>query len=145
MSDISIIDPARTYTLEDFVSSKTSDDLTYYNFSILELINGVEHLDKNLVEEYIDILISNCVTLELSNEEFARYKYAPDLLAYEVYGSVQLDFVILLINDMIDPKDFCKKIIKLPMASVLGAFLDGVYSKESGYIQQNRLDQNISM
>ena len=36
---MAISNPALTYTLDDFISMKISDDMTYYNFSILEVIN----------------------------------------------------------------------------------------------------------
>lgn len=138
------IAPSETYTLEDFVSMKIVDDMTYYNFSIVEVINGVKHLDINLVEEYLDILKKASVKIELSKQEFRRYQYRPDLLSYDIYGSTQLDFVILLLNDIIDPKEFTRTILYLPRASVLKEFLDAVYSKESGYIEQNRADMKLS-
>lgn len=136
-------DPALTYTLDDFVELQSVDNMTYYNFSILEIIDGVQHLDHNLVEDYLKELESSCVSLELSNEELSRYKYNPDLLAYDIYGSVQLDFIILLLNDMIDPKDFDKRKLKLPYSSTLSAFLNTLYSKESKYINQNRAENNL--
>ena len=136
--------PSETYTLEDFISMKIVDDMTYYNFSIVEVINGVKHLDINLVEEYLDILKKASVKIELSKQEFRRYQYRPDLLSYDIYGSTQLDFVILLLNDIIDPKEFTRTILYLPRASVLKEFLDAVYSKESGYIEQNRADMKLS-
>ena len=136
-------DPALTYTLDDFVALQSVDNMTYYNFSILEIIDGVQHLDHNLVEDYLKELEATCVTLELSNEEMSRYRYNPDLLAYDIYGSVQLDFVILLLNDMIDPKDFDRKKLKLPYASSLSIFLNTLYSKESNYINENRANNNL--
>ena len=136
-------DPALTYTLGDFVELQSVDNMTYYNFSILEIIDGVQHLDHNLVEDYLKELEATCVTLELSNEEMSRYRYNPDLLAYDIYGSVQLDFIILLLNDMIDPKDFDRKKLKLPYASSLSIFLNTLYSKESNYINENRANNNL--
>ena len=136
-------DPALTYTLDDFVELQSVDNMTYYNFSILEIIDGVQHLDHNLVEDYLKELEATCVTLELSNEEMSRYRYNPDLLAYDIYGSVQLDFVILLLNDMIDPKDFDRKKLKLPYASSLSIFLNTLYSKEFNYINENRANNNL--
>ena len=29
----------------------------------------------------------------LSDDEYKKYRYSPDLLAYDIYGSVQLDFI----------------------------------------------------
>lgn len=136
--------PATTYTLQDFINMKNIDDMTYYNFSILEMINGVQHLDHNLVEDYLPYLNNVCETVSLSNEEYKRYKYNPDLLAYDLYGSVQLDFILLLLNDMIDPKEFDIRTIKLPYASGLNVFLNDIYTKESSYINSNRSECGIS-
>ena len=140
---MAISNPALTYTLDDFISMKISDDMTYYNFSILEVIDGVEHLDSNLVEIYLEELKSQCISVQFSEEELKKYKYNADLLAYDLYGSVQLDFVILLLNDMYDRKEFTKKNVILPHSSTLSKFLNDVYSKEEGYIQQNRADYGI--
>ena len=140
---MAISNPALTYTLDDFISMQISDDMTYYNFSILEVIDGVEHLDSNLVEIYLEELKSQCISVQFSEEELKKYKYNADLLAYNLYGSVQLDFVILLLNDMYDPKEFTKKNVILPHSSTLSKFLNDVYSKEAGYIQQNRADYGI--
>ena len=136
-------DPALTYTLDQFISMQMSDDLTYYNFSILEVVNDVEHLNINLVEEYIDILKDRSIYIELNDDEYSTYKYNPDLLSYYLYGSVQLDFVILLLNDMFDPKEFTNKKLRLVKSDVLSEFLSRVYSKEYGWIQQNRSDFNL--
>ena len=140
---MAISNPALTYTLDDFISMQISDDMTYYNFSILEVIDGVEHLDSNLVEIYLEELKSKCIPVQFSEEQLKKYKYNADLLAYDLYGSVQLDFVILLLNDMYDPKEFTKKNVILPHSSTLSKFLNDVYSKEEGYIQQNRADYGI--
>lgn len=137
------ISPATTYTLDDFVEMQYTDDMTYYNFSILEVVNGVEHLDTNLVEEYLPEIKDKCVEVELSTEEFKKYKYKPDILAFDIYGSVQLDFVILLINDTFDPKEFDKKKIILPHSSILSKYLNDIYSTELLYIQKNRSENGL--
>ena len=98
--------PAQTYTLEQFINMKSTDNITYNNFSIYGKIDGQKILESNILDEYIDDLVSLSKIIKLSSDEYVKYKYAPDLLAYDVYGSTQLDFVILTVNDMIDPKDF---------------------------------------
>lgn len=137
------LDPAVTFNVDDFISMKISDQLTYYNFSILEKNKGVEHLDFNLIDSYIDLLNTEKITF--TDEQFRKYKYHPDILAYDVYGSVQLDFIILALNDMCDPKEFNRKTIYLPYASELKTFLDDVYSANSTLINQNRSSQNITL
>lgn len=138
-------DPALTYTIDDFIAMRYSDEITYRNFSILEKVNGIELLDHNLIEDYLEELISLCKEVPLTFEQYNKYKYAPDLLAYDVYGSTQLDFVILFANGMIDPKEFNLKKIKLPYASVLKQFLSAIYNAESNYIDQNRSDNKLEV
>ena len=136
-------DPAITYTLDQFISMQISDDLTYYNFSIIEVMDGVEHTSMNMIEEYIDVLHKECLPVEFSDIELKKYIYRPDILAHDLYGSVQLDFVIMMLNDMIDPKEFTSKFVMLPYSSALFRFLDNVYSKESKYININRQENDL--
>lgn len=136
-------DPATTSSIKDYISLKENDSITYRNFSIIESINNTELLDHNLLDDYIDILQDCCVEHTFSNEEYKKYIYSPDILAYDIYGSTQLDWIILLCNDMIDPKDFNLKTVKLPYASVLNELLSEIYSANSGYISQNRDDNNL--
>ena len=137
--------PALTHKLSEFINFKYEDDLTFRNFSILEKINDIEMLDFNLVDEYLPELADICKAVTLSDEEYIKYKYCPDLLAYDVYGTTQLDFVVLLANDMIDPKEFDLKTIKLPYKSALISFLEVVYNSNSGFISQNRADNDITL
>ena len=136
--------PALTYTLDQFISMKFTDELTYYNFSIIEMVNGIKLLDHNLIEDYLPELEALCVNCELDQDQYKKYKYSPDLLAFDVYGSTQLDFIILMINDMIDPKEFDLRTIKLPYASQLKLFLSSVYNAENSYLTHNRSVNGLS-
>ena len=78
-------DVALTYTLEDFVKMQVSDQLTFRNFSTVAVVNGVELTDKNLIEDFLPELMKNAITVDLSREEYLKYKYAPDLLAFDIY------------------------------------------------------------
>lgn len=137
--------PALTYTLEHFIQMQHSDELTYRNFSILEVVDDLEFIDHNLVEDYLDELESICIPCELTDDQYKKYKYSPDLLAYDVYGSVQLDFVIMYANGMVDPKEFNSKVVKLPYASGLKLYLNSVYNSNSSYISQNRADNKLNI
>ena len=134
--------PAQTYTLEQFISMKETDDMTYNNFSIYGLIDNQKVLESNLIDEYLDELSKVSSIVELNIDEYKKYKFAPDLLAYDVYGSVQLDFIVLAANDMIDPKDFNLKKLKLPTVSRLRTFLNEVYNANNNWISKNRYDLN---
>ena len=131
-------DPALTYTLNDFIKEKQSDDMTYANFSILRNTNYGKFTETGLIDYYMRDLKTICVQVPIENitsEQKARYRYQPDLLAYDIYGSTQLDFIVLLCNGIIDPKEFDLKCayLTLPKRSALLAFLSAVYRSESDW------------
>ena len=136
-------DVALTYTLEDFVKMQVSDQLTFRNFSTVAVVNGVELTDKNLIEDFLPELMKNAITVDLSREEYLKYKYAPDLLAFDIYGSVQLDFIILYMNGIIDPKDFDFKTLKLVRSSILKDFLNHVYGSQKYILENNKYENGV--
>ena len=122
---------------------KNQDDLTYVHFTILREsdTSKIKYLEQNLIDLYMPELKKICVRVEeITSEQIAKYKYAPDLLAYDIYGSVQLDFIVLLCNGIIDPKEFSmnRGYLTLPRPSVLNQFLSEVYNSESQWIETNR-------
>lgn len=135
--------PALTYTLDQFIAMRYIDEATYRNFSILQVVDGLELVDHNLIDDYMDELEQISVECELTLEQYKKYKYSPDIMAYDVYGSTQLDFVIMKLNGMIDPKDFNLKKVLLPYKSKLIAFLNTVYNSNLNYINQNRADNGL--
>ena len=136
-------DPALTYTLSDFVEIGKQDEMTYTNFSIIQYRMSTEFAEQNVVDYYLSELKSICLKItSFSEDEINRYRYAPDLLSYDVYGTTQLDFIVLLCNGMIDPKDFDfkRKYLLLPRANVLQEFLSQVYNSESDWLNLNRTE-----
>lgn len=132
--------PAETCTLEDFVEAGVNDEMTYTNFSILSSINGMQVLDHNIIDDYITELRALSVEVTgLTSSERIRYRYSPDLLAYHVYGSTQLDFVIMAINGVVTPLEFTMTgKLYLPKRSVLTSFLSMVYNAEEEYLSTNK-------
>lgn len=135
---------AQTHTIEEFISRKYEDELTYRNFSIVDYIDEVELLDRNLFSDYLPELEATCILYPFTIQEYRRYKYLPDLLSYDLYKTTQLDFVLMMLNDMVDPKEFNLKKIKLPRADVLKEVLSSILSVNSGFIEQNRSDHNLT-
>lgn len=133
--------PATTYTLEEFVDMQSQDELTYANFSIINYDPTVQFAQDCVLDYYLAELKALCLKVNgFTTEQISKYKYCPDLLAYDVYGSVQLDFVVLKCNGIIDPKefDFKRGYLLLPKSTVLKEFLSMVYNAEKDWIDLNR-------
>ena len=138
-------DPSKTFTLTDFVNLADLDDGTYFNYSIIEVRGNLIYTDHSLLDDYLAELDKLCVVVTLTEEEYKRYRYQPDILSYDLYGSVQLDFVIMKANDIIDPKEFTIRTLKLPVKSYMRILLEDIRHANQGYLEQNRLDNGMEL
>lgn len=143
--------PDQASTLEDFITlGKSGANITYYNYSVLQVENTtdgkmqIQFVQDNIVNDYMEILQDNAVKVELNQDEQNKYYYNPDLLSYDIYGSTELDFIILKLNGIIDPKDFDLPKIKLIQADTLIELLSDIYNAESKHLLTNRRLYNLS-
>lgn len=133
--------PEHTYTLEDFIGFKAQDNMTYYNFSILSksiLKDGIIYSKDNVIYNYLDILKGKSKKLKLTDSEYHKYRFKPKLLAYDLYGSSELFFVIMAINGICDIKDFDMKKFRMLTPKDLNSLLSQIYSADIDYIEYNR-------
>lgn len=136
--------PEKTATIEEFIDMKETDDITYSQFSILVKCIGensvIQYAQDNIIYDYMDELLESAVEYELTDDEYVKYRYKPKLLAYDLYGSTEIYFVIMALNGMCNIKDFTKRKLKLLYRSRLIELLNEIYSAESEYIKYNRLN-----
>lgn len=123
-----------TSTVEDFIAMRSSDELTYYNYSILEYSKGYDMFITNLLYDYDDEFNDSVVTLQLTDKEKSKYRYKPYLLAYDIYGSAELDFVIMMLNGIIDPKEFDFNKIKIIKYGELSTLLTRITSVNEKFL-----------
>lgn len=136
--------PNTTYTLEDFISLKNTDSVTYHNLAILgrniELDNNIviQLSTNNVLYDYMDELKIAAKTIEMNNNDFVKFQYRPKQLAYELYGTTETYFILLALNGMCSVKEFNKKIIKALSPSDMNLLLSYIYNAEINYIEKNR-------
>ena len=131
--------PERTSSIEEFISYGNTNKLTYTNYAILEKISdtNIRVSIHNIIDEYIEDINSACVDLILPTEEMIKFKFKPWLLAYEIYGTIDLSFLILRLNNMISDKEFTKSKLKVLHPDGL-ELINRIYNSEKQYIQDNR-------
>lgn len=129
-------------TIEDFINLQRTDEITYYNYSILEYLNGFDMFITNLLYDYEDELRDIAVRIELSDLERAQYRYKPNLLAYKLYGSPQMGFILMMLNNIIDPKEFDFDYIIALKKSDLLQILSRIKSVNLEFIRNNRAKLN---
>lgn len=127
-----------TYTVQDFIDLRSSDEITYYNYSILEYLNGFDMFITNLLYDYEDELNGLAVIVRLSDVEKIKYRYKPWLFSYDVYGSAETQFIIMMLNGIIDPKEFDFNRVKVLRPADLQNVLNRINSVNESYLNNNR-------
>lgn len=144
--------PDMANSIEDFIAAgEDSAIISYYNFSILQVEYSkdktlrIDFTIDNLINDYMDVLKENAKKVKLTDQEKIKYYYNPDLLAYDIYGSTELDFIVMQMNGIIDPKDFDMPTLKLLYKSDLVNIMNRIYSAENRYLSANREQNNLIM
>ena len=125
------IDPRYTHTLIEFIAAgQSSTDLSYSKLSYVEKRDGIDFPVHNIIDDYIDELKEKCLTITLSDSEWIKYRFRPKLLANDVYGTTEAYFLILLLNNICDIKEFYDKSLKMLKKDDLFEALSQIYNVE---------------
>lgn len=129
-----------TYTVEAFIADQSDSEMNFTSFSTFQKTDSSEFLFpiKNLLHDYLDIIMSKTTIVEMSTEEYNRYAYRPQLLSYDIYGTTDFDFIILMLNYMKSPKEFTRKEIRMLGYNELTELLTSIYNAEYNNISYNK-------
>lgn len=127
-------------TIVDTILNGRDIEITSYNLSILRYMkdSNIEYPISNILDDYISELILVSELYEMSDEEYDRYYMRPDLFAYDKYGYIDLDFVILALNKMNKDTEFTRRTVKFIDRERLFQFISLILDGEEEYIQSNR-------
>lgn len=127
--------PENTYTLEGFIAAGRSITISYDSLSYKErLSNGTEISILNVINDYLPELRELESTVLLDEEQYRKYRFKPKLLCHDVYGNPELYYIILLLNRIIDVKDFDLKKVKMIRVDALNTVLSHIYNAEKNDI-----------
>ena len=123
--------PQNTSTIEEFINSGSGITITYYNLSFNDMLsNGTVVSVHNVVSDYLDELKDAAVYVSLNQDQQFKYMYKPKLLCSDLYGNPELYFIILLLNDMADVKEFTKPVIRMLSKNSMSELLTRIYNAE---------------
>ena len=117
-----------TSTIEEFLSFKNSDEISYDSLSFKDKYDNIIYPIKNIIDDYYDELMELTVEATMNTEEYLLYKYRPRLLANYLYNNPELDFLIMRINGICNAKEFDMQTIKLIKMDDLNDFLTSIYN-----------------
>lgn len=101
------------WTLDDFIREYGSEDLRVDAFHLKQVFweeGTMKHKmivnSDNIADKYAVELEENKRTIELNTKEYYKYRYNPKLLSYDIYGTTELWFFILMANELYTAIEF---------------------------------------
>lgn len=127
-----------TSTIQEFINSAPSNSITYESTSFLEKFSSLTLVSYNIFNDYLDEMIDLSVSVSLSDVEYNRYLFRPKLLAYDVYGSTEIYFIIMMLNNICNVKEFNFKKVRMLRVEDLEKVISAVYNSERYRLDINR-------
>ena len=135
--------PQDATTIEEFIEAGKSISIDYMDLSFVDKIsNGTWVTVLNVISDYLTELKTACVTVELTKEQQWAYFYKPKVLCYDIYGNPELYFIILLLNDMADVKEFTKPRLKMLRKDHMSALISYIFNSEAQSIDSYNDNNN---
>ena len=101
------------WTLSDFISEYSIEDLRIDAFYLQQVFwdkNKMTHKvvvnENSIADKYVNELEENKHIVELTTKEYYKYRYNPKLLSYDIYGTTELWFFILMANELYSISEF---------------------------------------
>jgi hypothetical protein len=139
--------PSDTHTISEFikVGNQNKAKIGYPDLSYIEKRDGMEYVVKNTINDYLWEFKRYAKTIVLTNDEVLTYRFNPKKLAFDIYGSTRLYYIILLMNDMCDVHQFNlkNKTLLLLTPTQLSNYLSSVYKSDMNSIAKfNKAHEN---
>lgn len=129
-------DNSKVQTLSDLVRYGYTSSYSIQSLSLFYKDNDIIYLDKLIYQKYDRLIMSMTQNIELTDDELNKYKYSPELLSFDLYGTPNLSHLILYVNRC-PAYSFKRKNIKLIQPS----YIEQVFQKIIEH-EQNNLNKN---
>lgn len=121
--------PEYTSTIKEYIQSEPTVNINCDSFNIYDKIDGLSIISYNVLNDYKKELLDASFFADFTdNIDYQYYRYRPKLLSYDLYGTTELFFILLFINDIYDVKDFDRKTIRIIKKDKLSSILSYIYS-----------------
>lgn len=132
-------DPTTTNTVQKYISAQTNEEISYESLSFIEHLEKLDLPIKNVVEDYLEDIEDAYIDIELTDEDYRKYKYKPKVLCYDVYGAPELYFIIMRMNGIYSMKDFTKRKLKMLKPAAMTTLVRSIYTAEKNIIDTYNL------
>ena len=93
----------------------------------------------NIADKYAIELQENKKTVEFTTKEYYKYRFNPKVLSYDLYGTTELWFFILMANEIYTISEFDFKKLKLYDASIISK-LNRMLELDKEFLEINSME-----
>lgn len=144
--DTRVSDPRLAPTVVDFIlAGKETNVIRYPHLMFQESKDGINYVVHSVLDDYLQDMQEKAIECTLSKTERDRYFLKPRILSSDIYGTTELYYIILRINNMWSPKQFTLDNNKIKMLTKdhMNDFLSAIMRVESKDIESyNSLHTN---
>ena len=133
------------YTLSNFIREYGVEELRVDAFHLKEVFfqDGMNHKivvnGDNIADKYAVELEENKKTVEFTTKEYYKYRFNPKVLSYDLYGTTELWFFILMANEIYTISEFDFKKLKLFDASIISK-LNRMLELDKEFLEINSME-----
>lgn len=125
-------------TLQDIINISDRFDINKITFFTTTEDGSIIVPDTNLFEIYRRYINPYITSYSVTEAQREYYKYRPYLLSKDIYGTPELGWLILMLNDQECASKFrLKSSVRLIPANVLEQVYDTIVTKSSDKLNQN--------
>jgi hypothetical protein len=121
--------------LVDYIYHGRNSEFSLSKTSIIENISDMKYPVDNILNKYMSILKNYFINVTLTDEEMTKYSYQPKKLSLDLYGTIELWFLLIRINNLTSISEFNKKKIKIFHPDYLD-ILNKIMIKEKDYLDK---------
>ena len=134
------------WTLSDFISEYSIEDLRIDAFYLQQVFwdkNKMTHKvvvnENSIADKYANELEENKHIVELTTKEYYKYRYNPKLLSYDIYGTTELWFFILMANELYSISEFDLRKVVLFDTSIITK-LNRMLEMDAEFLEINSME-----
>ena len=133
------------YTLSNFIREYGVEELRVDAFHLKEVFfqDGMNHKivvnGDNIADKYAIELEENKKTVEFTTKEYYKYRFNPKVLSYDLYGTTELWFFILMAHEIYTISEFDFKKLKLFDASIISK-LNRMLELDKEFLEINSME-----
>ncbi|MCM1214101.1 MAG: hypothetical protein NC548_06225 [Lachnospiraceae bacterium] len=112
-------------TIEDFVREYNVETIRMDTVFLRQVFweRPMEHkmvvTESAMIDKYLSEIENDKVSIALSTEEYYKYRYNPKRMAYDVYGTTELWFLIMAANELYSIIDFDLRTVKAYTTAIM--------------------------